>query len=107
MRSLRGPYKRFFKGLSSNITGSHYTLYTATHVVDGTSSCYNTTKNIPRISIGIQATPHIKNTGNPYKDQGVRKKLVQTGKFMSDHAVKAKTAVVLKFCQTSDGNAQL
>lgn len=82
-------------------------LYGTTHVEEGTSSCYNATKSITRTSIGVQTTSHIKNTGSQYKDHRVRNKLVPTEKFMPDHAVKAKTAVVFKFCKTSDVYAQL
>ena len=92
---------------NSLVTGRYYshTVWGTTRVVEGTFSY--SSASILKTSIGVQATPHLKTAGVQYKSQGVKNKLVQTGRYTSDRDVQLKTAATPKFCQTSDGNAKL
>ena len=92
---------------NSHVTGGYYshTVCGATRVDEGTSSCSSV--SIIRTSIGVQATPYLKTTGVQYKSHRVKNKLVQIGRYTSDRAMQAKTAVTSKFCQIVDGKATL
>ena len=75
---------------NSHVAGGHYsyTLSGATPIAESTSSY--SSASIQRTSIGIQATPHLKTAGIQYKSHGVKNKLVDTGRYTSDHAVQDK-----------------
>ena len=92
---------------NSHVIDCYYshTVCGTTLVAEGTSSY--TSASIPRTSISVQATPHLKTTGVQYKSNGIKNKLVQTGRYTSDRTVQVKTAATSQFCQTSDGNAKL
>ena len=72
---------------NSHVTGCYYshTVCGTTLVAKGTSS--DSSASILRISIGVQATPHMKTTMVQYKSHGVKNKLVQSGRHTSDRAV--------------------
>ena len=61
---------------NSHVIGGNYscTVCSAARVAEGTSSY--SSASIPRTSIGVEATPHLKTTRIEYTSRGVKNKLV-------------------------------